>query len=331
MKEENPLLISNEQLIKETSENFSLLQEKYKKDKEECIPFIGAGLSKPTGIDGWSDLLISMAEEFNLYDDEIKEKLKKSSYLQVASDLYNKIGNHTEYTKFLNQQFIQSVNLTTSTIIKIVYLFKSIITTNYDTAIEEAHKTIEFVKTGNSTINYEIQAFPKFKTTSFIKKSTIAYLHGHISNKIYLLTQEDYESSYPTILKKNEPSKLEDFLKANIQENSLIFFGFSFDDKFFYDFFKHVINESNREKEKNRQFEQYSDSEQIEHFAFIKLKKDDKKKNIIDNNSLHQKLKEINVKAIYYENTYVELESEYLDQIKTETVSNEEGAYAYAK
>lgn len=45
-------LLSNEELFLHTSENFKALQNLYDKkvDSNSLIPFIGAGLSDPTGI-----------------------------------------------------------------------------------------------------------------------------------------------------------------------------------------------------------------------------------------------------------------------------------------
>ncbi len=317
MKELEPQLFSNEKLIADTSENFKLLQQRYNLDKDKCIPFIGAGLSKPTGINGWYELLISMIEKFELQDKQTLIKdLDNNLYMETASRIYAQI-EEKEYFDFLNLQFIQNSTLTTSTIIKIVSLFKAIITTNYDTTIENAFKTIEFIKTGKSTKTYNIQYLPKFDTFNFVGKNNVVYLHGYTNKSHYLLRKEDYEYFYPSISKKEDAVKmLEEFLKANIQKNCLIFFGFSFEDEYFYEFVKFLINEKKIEKERNQKFGfgNYED-EDIEHFSFIKLKNDSKKENLIHNNSLHNKLKEINIKPIYYEKNHAELEEKFLDEI----------------
>ena len=120
-------LLSNEKLFSLTSENFKALQKLYyeKADSNSLIPFIGAGLSNPTGINTWTDLLINMAKPYFNEDEilEIKNDLVQNNHLDVASKIYNKIDDEKIYHDFLNKQFEQSRTMTTSTIIKITHLF----------------------------------------------------------------------------------------------------------------------------------------------------------------------------------------------------------------
>lgn len=318
-------LLNNEELSSISSKNFKELQELYYKkvDSNSIIPFIGAGLSNPTGIDTWTNLLINMALPYFDEDEifEIKHELKLNNHLDIASKIYNKINDVNLYHEFLNKQFEQSRTMTTSTIIKITHLFHSIITTNYDTSIEEAYNTINFIN--NETNELSKQALPHFNSRVLHTNKCVIYLHGYKNKNKYLLKREDYEFFYPTISgKKDCPRGLERFLETLILENNIIFFGFSFDDEYFYKYFKHVImsEEVDQKRLKNANYDE--EKEEMEHYAFIKLKDDhtgDKKidkYNEESNTILFNKLKEINIKPIYYKDRHTDLETNYLNKLK---------------
>lgn len=307
-------LKTNQELVQSCSGNFELLQKTYNKNYKYCLPFIGSGLTMPTGIDNWDQLLINMNNEFGKEYTDIEKDLKDNKHLEIASFLYKKINNDEKYIQFMNKQIEQSSTLTTSTIIKIVKQFYSIITTNYDTSVQEAHNTIKFITDIYEKVEH--QSLPQLDSTKLLEEKNIIYLHGFKNHDKYLLTKENYELFYPTISKKDGLPELEKFIESITIHKNIIFMGFSFNDTFFCDFFKHVINEEKRLNEIRRESNFYTDNNNLpSHFAFIKLKEEDTKDNPY-NTSLDNQLKELNIKPIYYENSHLKLETDYIEKIK---------------
>lgn len=312
--------MTTDELKEISKKNFQQLLDTYNENDKIMLPFLGSGISTPTGISTWYYLLVDLAKESQcpLNEKEVKELIDKNGYAKTASILKEKINDKEKYQLFLTQQFEPKNTLTTSTIIKIMIKFYSAVTTNYDTTIEEAIKTINFLNTHNNieTIDINIQDLPTLDSVHLLDKKNIIYLHGYKRNKNFLLTQEDYEYFYPSNYKKEGSEDLEDFLKAIIKGMNLVFMGFSFEDEDFCKFFKETTEKIILNNKKN--MDQGYDSKGIEfnHFAFVKLK-------YKENEKLYNKLNNMKIKPIYYEENHSKLE-DYLQKI-TKTEIRKEG------
>lgn len=313
--------MTEKEIQKLSEENFQKLLDIYNADEKMCLPFLGAGISTPTGIDSWKELLTNMAEKLGktIKSTEIKKMVDDLGYPRTASLLKNDINNELEYKKFLVKQFEPTNILTTSAIIKIVIKFYSIVTTNYDTTIEEAIKTINYIykDKGIEKLDYELQDLPDLSSSKLLRKKNIVYLHGYKENETFLLTEEDYALFYPTNYSHNGIEKLENFLKEIIENMTLVFMGFSFNDKDFCDFFKRTKDKiESQHKLINMTCKNHKENE-FNHFAFIKFNNEryDELENILNN---------LGIQAIYYFNKYSNLE-EYLHRLeKTKVAKTDE-------
>ena len=309
-----------EKIYAESKLNFESLCEIYNRDYKKCLPFLGAGISSPTGISNWNNLLLNLANckgaKYTLTS--IKELIDKHDHPKTASILKKEIDDIT-YKKFLSDQFNPINTLTTSTIIKIVYKFHSIITTNFDTTLEEAIKTINFIK--NEVNKFGKQYLPFLNSNSLQDLKQIVYLHGHKDTDTFLLTEEEYKNFYPSNYDEKNSDSLEDleeFLKSIINNMNLIFMGFSFDDKNFCNFFKKRVELFNKNDDKKIVQGFASKKTELNHFAFIKS----------DESSIigkYNQLKEMGIKPIFFKGNYSDLEF-YIEKLKVEkmTVKKEE-------
>lgn len=304
-----------------SEKNFQKLLDIYNTDEKMCLPFLGAGISTPTGIDNWTKLLTNMAINLckRIKSDDVENMIQQYGYPKTASLLKEDINDEVEYKNFLIKQFEPTDILTTSAIIKIVIKFHSIVTTNYDTTIEEAIKTINYIYKDKSIekLDYELQDLPNLSSIKLLRKKNIVYLHGYKKNETFLLTEEEYKLFYPSNYSSDGIESLENFLKEIIESMTLVFIGFSFNDKDFCDFFKRTKDKIESQKKLiNLTCRNHKENE-FNHFAFLKFNKEKYEE-------LEKILNDLGIKAIYYFDKYANLE-EYLHKLeKTKVVKEEE-------
>ncbi len=173
--------------------------------------FVGAGISRPSGLPNWEHLLYELIDysRDNLgllpgREEELRRlSADPSKYLTVAEDLKDIMS--TDLQKFIKEKFNHKDLEPSATLRKIVRLrSKFIVTTNYDTLIENAWVR-EFGNMPNqltykdaATINYNI-----LNNETFILKA-----HGDARSapSEIVLTKKDYrniifkESGYQSVL-----------------------------------------------------------------------------------------------------------------------------------
>lgn len=310
-----------EEIKKLSENNFQMLIDIYNNDDKNCLPFLGAGISTPTGIDDWTDLLVKLAKNLGnqiTTEDAVKEMIKKSGHPKTASILKEDIKDDEKYKKFLVKQFEPTNILTTSTIIKVIIKFFSIVTTNYDTTIEEAIKTINYIykEKDIKKLGYKLQDLPDLASSKLLKEKSIVYLHGYKKNETFLLTEEDYKLFYPSNYSIDGIEVLENFLKEIISNMTLIFMGFSFNDKDFCDFFKRTKDKVENQRALINEKCGNNNGYEFNHFAFVKYSND-------SFDEFHNKLEELGIKVIYYFDKYSNLE-EYLHRLEKVKAVKEE-------
>ncbi|RXJ98675.1 hypothetical protein CRV02_13065 [Arcobacter sp. CECT 8989] len=304
-----------------SEKNFEILLEHYNNNDKKLLPFLGSGISTPTGISNWVNLLVDLGKLTKKYNNKesLEKMIKELGYPKTASIIKDEINNEDKYKSFLVNQFEPKNTLTTSTIIKIMIKFFSVVTTNYDTTLEEAIKTINFIYSENSISNVEFntQDLPDLSTSLLLEKKNIVYLHGYKRNKNFLLTENDYRYFYPSNYGGEGSEDLEEFLRSIIKDMNLVFMGFSFKDKDFMKFFKNRIEKIRLNRVRNDTKGYQSKNVENSHFAFIKLKdKGDEEQ--------YKMLNDMNIKPIYYEGNYSNLE-DWLHQIKKIEIKDNQG------
>jgi tetratricopeptide (TPR) repeat protein len=201
--------------------------------EDNLILFVGAGMSMPFGFPNWTSLILDILKElkkggkspvdFQYYIDQGKSL----NVFKVLKDLethgFKKKVKEKLYEK------IKSVNIENEDYKKIEKLWKiseKIITTNYDKVLEKQKPShIDSFINSNS-----FQQVKSLKENPFLYK-----IHGdYLDPDSCILFKSDYKELY-----KKDTSDLQT-LKTIISTKTILFLGFSFEDKYIKEQFKYL-------------------------------------------------------------------------------------------
>lgn len=180
-------------------------------NKRRCAIFVGAGLSIAAGLPSWRMLieeLIGLArKKANLSSRRIQNlnKLlsKESKYLLLAEELREVLPN--EINKYIIERFDDPKIKPTKTHLKLMRLpYRFLITTNYDSLLEQAYVTVK--KEAYTSFTYEDPASINYAIHT--EKEFILKAHGEAKKapQNIILTEKDYrkilyrERGYQSIL-----------------------------------------------------------------------------------------------------------------------------------
>lgn len=197
--------------------NNDILQDiKYYSELGKLSIFIGAGVSKLSGLPSWWDLIVNMADDigysYNIdkngkahFSSEEYLKIPQMYFIEKGKELYKKkvindIGKPVEPNEI--HDLIMSLNPT------------NILTTNYDTLIEQS--AIKFGK--NYSVINSNKNVSNAKTNHYIIK-----VHGDFSSEFVLKEQDylDYEKNFILI---------DNIVKTVFATNLVIFIGYGLND-----------------------------------------------------------------------------------------------------
>jgi len=176
-----------------------------------CGLFVGAGLSRGAGFPDWRELLEELMDRAKkltfINENKIQdyEKLieKHENYLTLAEDLREELGK--EYEEYIYEKFVHSNIKPTKILEELVKLpVKFIITTNYDSLIEDAYNKVHGFYPAYLTYKQSKQiASNLWKDRFFVLKA-----HGDVrtSAEEIILTEKDYrkilfsETGYQSVI-----------------------------------------------------------------------------------------------------------------------------------
>jgi NAD-dependent SIR2 family protein deacetylase len=201
---------------------------------QDCIlvPFIGAGASVALGLPDWKDLVkdyhtgVSCKLDFEQLCYEWSDRLP-----QIAFEIFKDTGsNISKYYSFMaaikpKEQEYQPLHAA------LLKFYKKLITTNYDTAFEEANKDNSHWQSLN------LMSFPGNLNPLDFQNNTIAHIHGHVKKNAFIFRSDEYEAGY------NKTNEITDFIRSIIKKYSLLFIGFSFEDLIFKEKLAQVVKE----------------------------------------------------------------------------------------
>lgn len=184
--------------------------------------FVGAGISKLSGVPLWKDLVIEIAQEIGYKKDEIENvnsddflKIPQMFYYQLLKKNNDKYKTKKEYNSFIKK--IIDHKRIHDEIYKLIFSFvpDSIITTNFDSFIEDyaIENNLLYTKiSSNNDVN-------KFKNQNCIIK-----MHGDFESGDIVLKEEDYLN-----YSKNF-ELVESIVKSSFLMNTIIFIGYGIND-----------------------------------------------------------------------------------------------------
>jgi len=222
-----------------TKENIRYLREILQKEQKVAV-FIGAGTSDFLGIKGWDSVLEEMKKEFKAENIDVQKSIEEDGYAETATMIYETKNDMNLYKAFMSKQFIPKKAYHYSLHVKLINLFDTFLTTNFDTCLESAFDDLNnhLLKLKYLKRNYITRKLPEFEYAEILTAPTLIYLHGNNENEKYIFKKDEYELHYPSCFSKNGYSPLENFLKQIFEEFYLVFIGFSFNDRDFVKFYK---------------------------------------------------------------------------------------------
>ena len=202
--------------------------------KTDFLVFAGAGISSPTKVDTWSELMIRFNEGLREVSGNVLRgievgKVEAGLYPELAQMFYEKYCEFESADKYFEivQRGTES-KATTETGTQLDLIMESfnhsIITTNFDSTIENAYQKLTDVNFLESEMTYQTLGALKHK----IENSQITYLHGRYDSNEIVLKTSDYEKYYSEYTIRKELYK---------------FVGFSFDDRYLLRAFKTICEE----------------------------------------------------------------------------------------
>lgn len=177
---------------------------------EKLVIFVGAGISKNSGIPTWGQIVRVFAEKIGYPD----HRLTTDEYIRIPQYFYgiDKSERHEEYYKTIKE----SVNLDAkpNLINKLINDIhpKHIVTTNYDKLMDEASEGYEIIT--------EDKELLKVRGKNYLIK-----MHGDIDDVRKIVFKED------DFLQYSETHRvMEIFLKALLIDHVFLFVGYSLND-----------------------------------------------------------------------------------------------------
>lgn len=256
---------------------------------QNICPFVGAGVSKGCGLYGWDDLLKELT---GLYLSEDYEALiKRRDKLQIVDDLIAKVDNNesTIMREVCDLIGKRTVKITKIPKILIEKFSNLVITTNYDTILEDIMKD---TKGGDILL-----PFMESQSISAIQDKTpcVLKIHGSIKEtSSMVLAEKQYDQAYGKKgridLNKIIPRALEQIFSGN----RVLFVGCSLEEDRTLDVLKKVIKKNNR----------------ISHYAIMELPDKDEEKR-----DLRCRLGGLGIQPIYYPKGKYEYIEAILDKI----------------
>ena len=173
-------------------------------EKGKLVVFVGAGVSKNSGLPEWKELIKDYAEYRGIKEFTSKE------YLTIPEEVFERYGSLKYYEiaekRFSGKYFPNSIHR----ILKEMDL-TYIITTNYDTLIEDEIKNLQVVS--------KDEDLPYTSSNKMLIK-----MHGDFKNKNIVLKKSDYDN-----YEKNF-QLISTLIKGLFTTNTILFIGYSYND-----------------------------------------------------------------------------------------------------
>lgn len=183
--------------------------------KEQVTLFLGSGFSRKAGAPMANAIVSALRESMPI---GVKEDYKDETHLDIISEEYEQIYSRETLINKLEDIFkFMPTDTSDHTCLTKIPHIRHIITTNYDTLIEDAYgpDNCYVVRTTDDCVN-----LPKDKTI-------IYKIHGDFTVKDnILLTKQDYINFFSN---NNEPL-LWKYIQSHILTNDMLFIGYSLED-----------------------------------------------------------------------------------------------------
>ena len=198
----------------EQQERFQRLVETHKNGL--LVPFVGAGLSIPSGYPSWTAFLHKVRKETTVSEDDLNELLTAGQYEEAAQRLADAL--RAGFNEALENCFAVTHNIS-GAVGLLPYLFTGpVITTNFDTVLERAYNDA-----GNAfTLTLSGADSKRYRITSREHPHLLLKLHGQADDcRGRVLTVREYDTHYA------DDMTLTNTVKLLYDRNNFLFIGCS--------------------------------------------------------------------------------------------------------
>ncbi|KJD38613.1 hypothetical protein QD46_18305 [Paenibacillus polymyxa] len=214
-KQEENLSFADEILsCYDNSGRFRKLQEIHRRGA--IIPFVGAGLSMPSGYSGWTTFLYRVLSETRISKTDFDALITSGSYEEAAQMLFDNLPSGS-FLEQIENEFGTEREITGS-VQRLPYLFKNaVITTNFDSIVTKCYS--------NAALGFEkelLGADAQYLSRELGEnKRVLVKLHGEAdSSRNRIFTKSEYQHHY------SDQSVLENVIEV-ISNRTLLFIGCS--------------------------------------------------------------------------------------------------------
>jgi len=210
------LLIKADEILGlyDNRDRFNLLKNSYKRGS--VIPFIGAGMSIPSGYPGWTKFLRQHCNETRVCEEDLNHLLSQGKYEEAAQALADDMSAGS-FDEAIENAFEHDKELVGPIQLLPSIFDTSVITTNFDTVIKRCYDASESHFT-QTLLGVDAKELPRYLGRG---DKVLVKLHGNAnSNRNRVLTYSEYEKHY------GNPPCLQNTFEA-ISTKTLLFLGCS--------------------------------------------------------------------------------------------------------
>ncbi len=192
--------------------------------KEEVVLFLGAGFSLKAGAPSVSELIGTLVDEMT---DEEKESVTGCNQLDYISGAFESMRDRETLLALLKKMFVfkQSDMDDHNNLVRLPHI-KHVITTNYDTLIEDAYgEDMAYVVRNNE----DCTALPSNKTILY-------KIHGDFSSDDIVITRDDYVTS----LTSDKGKPFWKLIHTLFLTKNILFVGYSLEDENILEIIKEI-------------------------------------------------------------------------------------------
>lgn len=210
------LLERGRELLEEfdQEERFNALRAVYRRDA--VVPFVGAGMSQPSGYPGWPGFLHKLWAKLGRKKDDLDAMLARGEYEEAAQALADALTPHV-FNEQVENTFGQRRPLA-GPVQLLPHLFAgAVVTTNFDDALHECYENAArpFSET---LLGTKAQEFQRVMATG---RPFLTQLHGSAKSRAdRVLTKSEYDQAYA------DPGSIQRVVRA-LCSRTLLFMGCS--------------------------------------------------------------------------------------------------------
>lgn len=207
-------------------------------NREKLVIFVGAGVSKNSGLPTWGQLVQAFAEKIGY---PTNGRLATEEYIRIPQYYYclDESEGHSSYYSLIKSMLPEDINPNLLDELIVELRPKHIVTTNFDTLLDQVARDYEVIREDKDLM-------------TGISSHYLLKLHGDIRHPEKLVFKEDDYLHY-----SHTHRLMETFLKSLLIDHVFLFVGYSLNDynlKTFVSWIEYIAEEMHVKKKMHRNY-----------------------------------------------------------------------------